>query len=135
MEKHMFLTKECDYAIRIIRDLADLEIKAAVTICEREHVPLRFAYKILKKLELAGIVCSYRGVYGGYQLVKNPHSLTLFEIVSSVDEDLFLNECLRPDSDCPLNSGKKVCGVHVELERLQRLIVNFLHEKTMDLLI
>jgi Rrf2 family protein len=131
----MFLTKECDYAIRIVRELANLEIKPVGSICEREHVPLRFAYKILKKLERAGIVCSHRGVYGGYQLARRPDSVTLFEIVSSVDENLFLNECLRPDSDCPLNAGKNICGVHVELEHLQSLIVAALKEKTMDLLI
>jgi len=129
----MFLTKECDYAVRIIRALADLETKSVGSICEREQIPLRFSYKIIKKLEHAGIVRSHRGVYGGYQLIKTPDSLTLFDIVSVVDENLFLNECLRPDSDCPRNSDGNYCGVHAELERIQAILINSLREKTMDL--
>jgi len=131
----MFLTKECDYAIRILRDLADLETKPVGSVCQREQIPLRFAYKIIKKLERAGIVRAHRGVYGGYQLIKKPDSLTLFDIVSVIDENLFLNECLRPNSDCPRNSGKNYCGVHSELGRIQCLLTKALNEKTIDLLI
>ena len=131
----MFLTRECDYAIRVVRDLADLETKSVGGICEREHIPLRFAYKILKKLEHAGIVCSYRGVHGGYRLAKKPEEVTLFEIANAVDENLLLNECLRPGDKCPNNSDGKLCGVHEELGRIQAVLVNELKEKTMDLVI
>jgi len=131
----MFLTKECDYAIRILRGLADLETKPVGYICQREQIPLRFAYKIIKKLEHAGIVRAHRGVYGGYQLIKKPDVLTLFDVVSVIDENLFLNECLQPNSDCPRNSGENYCGVHAELARVQTILINALKEKTIDLLI
>jgi len=131
----MFFTKECDYAIRIVRDLADLEIKSVGSICRREEIPLRFAYKIIKKLEHAGIVRAHRGVHGGYQLIKKRDGLTLFDIVNVIDENLFLNECLRLNSDCPRNSGENYCGIHAEFGRIQALLVNALKEKTMDLLV
>jgi len=131
----MFLTRECDYAIRVVRDLADLQMKSVRVICEREQIPLPFAYKILKKLEHANIVCSYRGVAGGYQLAKMPNSIRLVDIVSAVDEHLFLNECLEHGYLCERNVSGISCGVHRELTRIQNILVEALSEKTMDELI
>ena len=47
----MMITRESDYAIRIIRALKDGELLPLEQICQRELVPKQFAYKILKKLE------------------------------------------------------------------------------------
>ena len=128
----MFLTKECDYGIRIVRALADLEIKNVRTICECEYMPRNFAYKILKKLENVGIVKSHRGPYGGYQLAKKSDSITLFDIIDAIDAKALINECLYPGNTCPNNSDGNYCGVHSELERIQALVVAVLKEKTMD---
>jgi Rrf2 family protein len=131
----MFITRECDYAIRVVRDLADLQMKTVRVICEREQIPLPFAYKILKKLEHAGIVDSYRGVAGGYQLAKPPDRITLFDIVNAVDEQLFLNECLQHGYLCVHNVNGKTCSVHREIARLQALLTEALSERTIDKLI
>ena len=131
----MFLTKECDYAIRIVRSLADLEMKSVKLICDVEHIPHPFAYKILKKLEYAGIVKSLRGSTGGYHLIKKTDTITLYDIVSAVDDHLLLNECLQEGYVCENNTHGKLCNVHSELSRLQALLVNALSEKTMDELI
>ena len=131
----MFITRECDYAIRVVRDLADYQMKNVKVICEREQIPLPFAYKILKKLEHAGIVDSYRGAAGGYQLSKSPNNITLFEIINAVDENLFLNECLQQGYVCARNAKGNYCGVHSELIRVQELLKKALSEKTIDNLI
>jgi Rrf2 family protein len=131
----MFLTKECDYAIRVVRVLADMEKKSAKTIGVRGHIPHPFAYKILKKLERAGLVHSHRGALGGYQLAKKPDTITLLEIIKIVDENLFLNECLQPEHTCPHNSAENYCSVHKEFERIQGILINALQEKTIDLLL
>ena len=131
----MFLTKECDYAIRVVRGLSSLEIESVKMVCEREQIPHPFAYKILKKLEHAGIVNSYRGAVGGYQLAKTLDNITLFDIVNAVDEHLFLNECLQQGYICTRNLNGNFCGVHRELTRIQALLMKALGEKTMaDLL-
>ena len=129
--RSMFLTKECDYAIRVVRSLADREIKSVKMICADEHIPHPFAYKILKKLEWAGIVKSFRGSAGGYQMVKNPDDITLLDIVSAVDDHLLLNECLQEGYVCENNAHGRLCSVHIELNRLQALLVGALTEKTM----
>ena len=127
----MFLTKECDYAIRIVRSLSGMGVKSVKTICEGENLPLPFAYKILKKLEKARIVRSYRGAAGGYQLRREPSAIDLLEIVSAVDKDLFLNECLKEGFECKNNQAGKPCKVHIELDRIQEMLIGALQEKNM----
>jgi Rrf2 family protein len=131
----MYLTNECDYAFRVVRELADMKKKTVKAICEHEHVPRPFAYKILKKLERDGFVASSRGSTGGYRLIKPPGDITLFDIANSIDRELFLIECLREGFGCPNNSGDIFCGVHREFVRIQQSLVELLSEKTIKDLI
>ena len=129
----MFLTKECDYAIRVVRALLDYEKKTVKTICEREHVPFNFAYKILKKLEKNGMVHSVRGSHGGYQLSKEPARISIYDIISTINENLYINECLKPGHDCPHNSDGIRCTVHEKLIFMQSELIDTLKATTMDM--
>ena len=131
----MFITRECDYAIRIIRELSNGEIKTVREICTMEHIPQQYAYKILKKLERAQLVNTYRGAYGGYRLGKEPAEITLYHILTAVADNLYVNECLQENYSCPRNTKHTPCTVHQECMRLDKLIMTTLQEKTMlDLL-
>ena len=52
----MFITRESDYAVRVIRALAGEKRLSVNEICEKEEITAPFAYKILKKLQKAKIV-------------------------------------------------------------------------------
>ena len=52
----MLMTRECDYAVRILRALADGEMKSVVQICRAEDLKTAIAYKLTRKLEQAGIL-------------------------------------------------------------------------------
>ena len=51
----MLITRECDYAVRVIRALSGAERLSVGEICEREEITAPFAYKILKKLQQHGM--------------------------------------------------------------------------------
>jgi len=128
----MFLTKEGDYGIRIIRALANGEMMTEKSICDIERIPVQYAYKILKKLESAGFVQSFRGRNGGYKLVKPLSKFTIFDIVSAVDKNLLLFECLRENNFCPNNNPVGTCIVHDEFERIQKLLETEMNSKTIS---
>ena len=44
----MFITRECDYAVRVLRALAGETRLSVNEICDREAITAPFAYKILK---------------------------------------------------------------------------------------
>lgn len=55
-------------------------------MCQRIDVPEKYVLQILRKLVIAGIVNSVRGVEGGYRLARPLKRISLLDIVEAVDE-------------------------------------------------
>ncbi len=64
----MLITKETDYALRILRTLSEGGCHTVGALAAREALPRNFAYKIVKKLERAGLIGISRGNGGGCYL-------------------------------------------------------------------
>jgi len=127
----MLLTKEYDYGLRIIRALCDNQIKTVGNICDQEHIPHMYAYKIIKKLQNAGLVQNKRGPSGGYILIKPLDTFTMYDVAIAIDGNMFIFECLRSDKQCPNNSKTTPCSVHAEFIRLQGNLVSQMRAKSM----
>ena len=128
----MLITKECDYAIRILRAVSKAKITNVQDISASEHIPLQYTYKICHKLSKGGILKSHRGADGGYELQGSLDELTLFDVFKIFDPELSLSQCTCPGSICVNNSSEHPCKVHVELCRLQRLINTELNAKKLS---
>lgn len=128
----MMITRESDYAIRIIRALKDGEQLTLEQICQRELVPKQFAYKILKKLERSGLVSIRRGAGGGCILNQSLADLTLLDIIQAADEEFFLNPCLGSRYQCGYAASSNGCGVHCELARVQRVLEEELKRTSLE---
>jgi len=128
----MLLTRECDYGIRIIRVLSNEGMKTVEEICEMEHVPYKYAYKILKKLENSGFVKSRRGRNGGYELIASLRDCTLLDVVTAINDNLYINECLREGHVCSRNPDEEPCDVHIELKRIQEALQEELKRKSIE---
>lgn len=104
----MFITLETDYAVRIVAELCRAKVKLdAKTISDRASVTLRFALKILRKLVAAGIVKSFKGTQGGYQINIDPRNITLRMVVEAIEGTYCFSRCLAPDGICNRDmSGK-----------------------------
>ena len=103
-------------------------------ICEKESITAPFAYKILKKLQKAGIVKGYRGVHGGYAMNKSMTELTLFDVYSAIDPDLFIIECMASGYECPVDGrGDHLpCYMHRELCEIQQGVWKMLKRKNLQ---
>ena len=129
----MLITRECDYAVRVVRALADSRRMSVGEICEKEFITAPFAYKILKKLQKAGIVKGFRGVHGGYSLNRVAKELTLYDVYTAIDPEFFIIDCLEPGYQCICNgSGNQTCTVHEELQRVQKELCKMLQEKNLE---
>ncbi len=132
----MFITRECDYAVRVIRALSGEGRVSVSDICERESITAPFAYKILKKLHKAGIVRGYRGVHGGYSLNKELEELTLMDVYSAIDPEMFIIECMNPEFHCIRDGQDGVpCRVHCELFEVQKELYEMLRRKPLSQLV
>lgn len=80
----MHVSKEVDYGLRLAIILADGR-QAAKDLAERYQIPHNFIQLILPKLVRAGIVQAVPKTKGEYELLKEPKSLTLLEIVTALE--------------------------------------------------
>ena len=128
----MLITRECDYAVRVIRALTGEERLSVNDICEREAITAPFAYKILKKLQKAGIVKGFRGVHGGYSLNRGLGEMNLYDVYTAIDPDMRIIDCLDPDYDCVRDGGDgTICLVHRELAHIQQELWKMLGKKSL----
>ena len=118
----MRITQEADYALRIVCFLAEEgSVMDATTISESAHVTQRFALKILRKLVLGGLVKSYKGANGGYQLADSPENVTLKDVIELIDGEIAISKCLLEDHVCSKQGERKsACTIHRIFDGINR---------------
>ena len=111
----MHLTQETDYAMRIIYCLAKSGRRMdASSISEEMRISLRFSLKILGKLAGAGLVNSYKGMRGGYELARPADQITLKQVLDVIEGHAYaISRCLCEGEDC--NRGLSGCCVFQNL--------------------
>jgi len=117
----MRITQEGDYAFRVVLYLSKMGLDKRIeakTIADAERIPLRFLLKLLRKLGMAGIVKSYRGVGGGYALAREPGQITLKEVLEAIEGPIYINRCLYDPEFCNMKRAG-YCKVHQALEKIQ----------------
>ena len=103
----MHITLEADYAVRIVHALAQSGKRLdAKTISEMTGVTLRFSLKILRKLVAAGIVKSFKGTQGGYEIGKPAEEISLGEVIETIEGRYTLNRCVTGDYACTRPKNK-----------------------------
>ncbi|WRS27104.1 Rrf2 family transcriptional regulator [Oscillospiraceae bacterium MB08-C2-2] len=109
----MHISLETDYAVRIVDCLARSgQRMGAKAISEKTCVTLRFSLKILRKLVASGIVCSFKGARGGYEIGKELNQISIHDIFETIEGPYILNRCMLsehcctrvPDKECPYHN-------------------------------
>lgn len=91
----MHITLESDYAVRIVSCLAKSGGRMdAKQIAGETGVTLRFSLKILRKLVTGGLVRSYKGTKGGYELGRPASLISLCDVIETVEGPYALSRCL-----------------------------------------
>lgn len=120
----MKITQECDYAIRILLMLSNLdsgERADAGSIAESQCIPSRFTVKILRKLVQGGLVKSFKGAKGGYRLGREAAEITLKDVVWLIDGPVEINKCINESFVCG-RKKKQECSVYCQLLRINDMI-------------
>lgn len=129
----MVVTREMDYAVRIIRVIYQKGALPASVIADWGQIPQSITHKILRKLLQAGIISSNRGAVGGYALVNSCDQLTLYDIFRAVDDRPFLNRCQKSDYPCEWEAdANDSCGIRRELCRIQAALELELRRKSLS---
>ena len=126
----MQITRAAEYAIRGVLYLCQQpegSICLLSEISERQKIPPSFLSKIFQSLSRAGIVSSSRGTGGGFMLVKDPHDITLLDVIEAIEGQISLNMCLSNGQMC---EQRPTCAVHSVWREAQNHLLELLKNKT-----
>lgn len=138
---NMRVTQEADYAIRMCLILDSLGGKTgAAQLADIACITPKIALKVLRKLNEGGMVRSYKGAQGGYELVRNGEELKVLEIIELIDGPVRISKCLECDHECSKNPCKLECKMHIAFEAINEslvenlglITVRMLHDKNVS---
>ena len=131
----MHITRETDYAIRIVYCLANTQgRKDAGTISEEMGVTLRFSLKILHKLVKCGLVKSYTGAKGGYELSRPASEINLKQVIEATEGTYKIVKCIDPNYVCQWKKTPGLCSFRREFSRISEQVNDELEKVTFDML-
>lgn len=112
----MLVTREADYAIRCVLEVARQGRVSAARVAELQGISPTFLGKIVQSLARAGILSTRRGVGGGVTLAVPLEQITLLRVIEAVEGPLCLNDCVADPPQCPQID---TCPVYPYLDRAQ----------------
>ena len=125
----MHINLESDYAVRIVYQMVRLGTRCdAHTVAEATGVSQRFTLKIMGKLVAAGVVNSFKGAHGGYELARPAAEITLRQVIEAVEGPYRFSRCVDGDYDCA-HTG---CPFHAVFDDVTRTVVAKLDTLTFD---
>jgi len=84
----MNITSKSKYAVRALVELArrssDVPVPL-VALAEARGIPSQFLEQLFATLRRAGILQSFRGVYGGFSFNRPPDQITVLDVVEILD--------------------------------------------------
>ena len=108
----MHLTRESEYALRGLVVLAACPAGTTLTlaqIAEAKDLPGTFLAKIFQKLKRHSLLVAGRGRGRGYALAKPPSSITIHDILESIEGPRLDQRCLLWNRRC---AERQPCPLH-----------------------
>ena len=127
----MLFTKASEYALLSLIYISQKQTPQDVDSLALElDIPKSFLAKILQTLAKDGLLQSFKGVKGGFILIKEPNQYTIKEIVNSAEKkDISVFEC--SGGVCSSNKEKN-CMLMPMLINLQNKVDEFLDSITLE---
>lgn len=102
---------------------------SAASLAQAVYLPPATVSKLLKILNKNGLVHSARGKYGGYQLARPAHEITLTQILSALEGPIALTECSVKKDLCRIEGH---CDIRDQWQSINRVIIDNLAHITLE---
>lgn len=119
------VTAKADYAVRAMVELAAAEggpVKGEA-IATAQGVPLRFLENILLELRHARLVRSQRGSEGGYRLARSAETITIADVIRTVEGPIASVRSERPDDLAYAGAAETLRDVWMALRANMRAVL------------
>ncbi|HVB86271.1 MAG TPA: SUF system Fe-S cluster assembly regulator [Candidatus Dormibacteraeota bacterium] len=112
------LGKLTDYGLVLLTCMArshGASLRTARDLALESKLPLSTVSKLLKGLLQSGLLISHRGIKGGYILARDPHEISVLEVIAAVEGPMALTECSTDVSGlchietcCPIKTNQQI---------------------------
>ena len=125
------LTKDTDYAVRALSYIAKNESKVTAVgeLVKALKIPRPFLRKILQILQKKGILTSFKGKGGGFQLALPADQIYMTDIMEAFQGPVKLTECLFKKKMCP---EIKKCPLKKRIDNIQKTVAQELRKITLS---
>ncbi len=125
----MIYSKSSEYAFRALTYLAIHSDRTSMVkdIAQAESLPAHFLAKILQNLCRAGLVRSFRGPTGGFQLDRPANQITLYDVVHAIEHLSLEERCAVGLEQC---RDDVPCPMHDMFKGLRQRILRYLKDNT-----
>jgi Rrf2 family iron-sulfur cluster assembly transcriptional regulator len=123
----MFLTTKTQYAITALLELGN-DVKALHSIADQNQIDLPYLEGIFAKLKKNGLVVSFKGPGGGYQLAKPMDQIYIKDVIHAVDEKIKMTRC-KDDNSC--NGKQDKCKAHYKWLEMESHINQFISQTSL----
>lgn len=116
------LTKKADYGLMAMKHLAEHADKgscSAKDVADAYGIPQEALAKILQRLVKARLLQSQHGINGGYTLVRDPRTISAFEVIQAIDGPLFITSCITVRGNCDQSDR---CTIREPLRKVNQSI-------------
>lgn len=101
------LSRMADYGVRVLSHMlrSEKDLHTAPALAAETGLGEATVSKLLKQLTRQNILCSSRGVNGGYCLARPATEISISEVIEAVDGPIALTRCVdhpeKTDCGCP----------------------------------
>lgn len=120
------ITRDTDYAVKSLVFLAKAkeEIVPVSALVRKLKMPLPFLRRILQELNKNGIVKSYKGLGGGFQLARAPQQIFLTDLIKVFQGPPRLNECIFRKKIC---ADRSSCVLRMKIDGIEKQVISALN--------
>ncbi|GAB4440131.1 MAG: Rrf2 family transcriptional regulator [Chloroflexi bacterium OHK40] len=129
----MRISSKGDYGLRALFDLAQRYGEGPVQsddIATRQGIPVNYLNQLLITMRRAGLIESLRGPQGGHMLARAPETITLLDVLTTLEGPLLPAEPSRDDLTPTVPEDDEL--VDETWATLRARIEQFLSEVTLD---
>ncbi len=123
------ITRNTDYAVRALFYINGQKGKVVSVseLAKELKIPRPFLRKILQALNKEGMLKSYKGSGGGFNLGRPGNKIFLFDLIKALQGPVKFNECIFKNGFCP---DIKSCALKKRIGAIEKYVVRQLQSIT-----
>ena len=128
----MLFTKSTAYTLQALIELSKFDKPVDVTrLSELTDIPKPFLAKLLQNLSRENFIKSFKGIHGGFMIVKKPEEIKMIDIFKAMeDKDSLVFHCSSNQDNCVRNRSS-VCNTMPFFCMLEKEFLHIMEKYTL----